>query len=110
MTTKYAEALIDSSERKIITSYSQFYASAVKLRDEGLAGARQRTMLHTLLPLILCVIGLLIFRSAWFGGLCLIIGGIALAAKLHQNAADEERSVENAARTLENALNEHQKI
>ena len=110
MTTKYAEALIDSSENKIITSYSQFYASAGKLRDEGLAGARQRTMLHTLLPLILCVIGLLIFRSEWFGGLCLIIGGIALAVKLHENAKRKEYTVENAARTLENALNEHQKI
>ena len=110
MTTKYAEALIDSSENKIITSYSQFYASAGKLRDEGLAGARQRTMLHTLLPLILCVIGLLIFSSAWFGGLCLIIGGIALAVKLHENAKRKEYTVENAARTLENALNEHQKI
>lgn len=110
MTTKYAEALIDSSERKIITSYSQFYASAEKLRDEGLAGARQRTMLHTLLPLILCVIGLLIFRSEWFGGLCLIIGGIALAVKLHENAKRKEYTVENAARNLENALNEHQKI
>ena len=53
MTTQEAKALIDSSENKIITSYSQFYASAGKLRDEGLAGARQRTMLHTLLPLIL---------------------------------------------------------
>ena len=110
MTTQEAKALIDSSERKIITSYSQFYASAVKLRDEGLAGARQRTMLHTLLPLILCVIGLPIFSSAWFGGLCLIIGGIALAVKLHENAKRKEYTVENAARTLENALNEHQKI
>lgn len=110
MTTQEAKALIDSSENKIITSYSQFYASAVKLRDEGLAGARQRTMLHTLLPLILCVIGLLIFRSEWFGGLCLIIGGIALAVKLHENAKRKEYTVENAARTLENALNEHQKI
>ncbi len=110
MTTQEAKALIDSSENKIITSYSQFYASAGKLRDEGLAGARQRTMLHTLLPLILCVIGLLIFRSEWFGGLCLIIGGIALAVKLHENAKRKEYTVENAARTLENALNEHQKI
>lgn len=110
MTTQEAKALIDSSENKIITSYSQFYASAGKLRDEGLAGARQRTMLHTLLPLILCVIGLLIFSSAWFGGLCLIIGGIALAVKLHENAKRKEYTVENAARTLENALNEHQKI
>ena len=110
MTTREAEALIDSSENKIITSYSQFYASAGKLRDEGLAGARQRTMLHTLLPLILCVIGLLIFRSEWFGGLCLIIGGIALAVKLHENAKRKEYTVENAARNLENALNEHQKI
>lgn len=110
MTTQEAKALIDSSENKIITSYSQFYASAGKLRDEGLAGARQRTMLHTLLPLILCVIGLLIFRSEWFGGLCLIIGGIALAVKLHENAKRKEYTVENAARNLENALNEHQKI
>ena len=110
MTTQEAKALIDSSENKIITSYSQFYASAGKLRDEGLAGARQRTMLHTLLPLILCVIGLLIFRSEWFGGLCLIIGGIALAVKLHENTKRKEYTVENAARTLENALNEHQKI
>lgn len=110
MTTQEAKALIDSSESKIITSYSQFYASAEKLRDEGLAGARQRTMLHTLLPLILCVIGLLIFRSEWFGGLCLIIGGIALAVKLHENAKRKEYTVENAARNLENALNEHQKI
>lgn len=110
MTTREAEALIDSSENKIITSYSQFYASAGKLRDEGLAGARQHTMLHTLLPLILCVIGLLIFSSEWFGGLCLIIGGIVLAVKLHDNAKHEEQNVERAARDLDAALKNHQKI
>lgn len=110
MTTQEAKALIDSSENKIITSYSQFYASAEKLRDEGLASARQRTMLHTLLPLILCVIGLLIFSSAWFWGLCLIIGGIVLAAKLYDNAKREEHNVESAARDLDAILKNHQKI
>ena len=42
MTTQEAKALIDSSENKIITSYSQFYASAEKLRDEGLAEPHRR--------------------------------------------------------------------
>ena len=51
-----------------------------------------------------------IITSAWFGGLCLIIGGIVLAAKLYDNAKREEHNVESAARDLDAILKNHQKI
>ena len=70
MTSNEARQKIDACERQIVGAYSGLKDSARQVGSSAASSASSATLMKTLLPLILCLIGLFCF-SVWYSGGCL---------------------------------------
>ena len=106
MTEQEIMQQIDASERQIYLSYNSLRSAAREVgtkgvqaaqsaRDSAVSQASSSKAAKTLLPLLISLVGLFLFGSAWFLALLMVIGGIVLAYNLYQKADSEKRSVES---------------
>ena len=96
---------INSCEQEITANYENLKNSARNVGEAGaqaakaaqssaVSAAKSDKNTKTFSPLLLAVLGLLLFSSSWFLGLLLIIGGGALSYNLNQKAASNLKKVE----------------
>lgn len=104
MTSNEARQKVDECERQIVSAYSGLKGSARAVGFSAVSAASNKTTMSTLLPLILCIIGLLCFGGPWFFGIVLIGLGIFIAYKLHASAKRVQNSVENCQKNLNSII------
>ena len=110
MTANEARQQIEACENQINNSYSCLKDNARDLGSSAAQAASSATITKTLLPLILCVIGLICFAGPWFLGILLILGGIFLSYALHGPAKRVQTHVENQQRNLNATIDQNDKI
>lgn len=110
MTSTEARQKIDASERQIVSAYSSLKDSARVVSSSAVSSSSSKTTKNTLLPLILCIIGLFCFTGPWFLGVLLIGAGIFIAYKLHDSAKSIQNSIENGRNTLNSTIDNHSNI
>lgn len=110
MTTNEARSQIDACERQITSAYSGLKDNARLVGSSAAQAASSATLTKTLLPLILCLVGLFCFAGPWFLGILLIAGGIFLSYKLHGPAKSVQNQVVNQQRNLNSTIDNNAKI
>lgn len=88
---------------------SRGYQSAQSARQSAVSSASDTKTTKTLLPLIISLVGIFLFGSAWFLALLMVIGGIVLAYNLNQKADKELRSVQYEYDPMVNTAENQQK-
>ena len=110
MTAQQAQAEINKCEWDITRAHSSLCNAA---RSVGLSAkecADESKTKKTLYPLIISVMGILFFSSAWFLGIVLIIAGIVIAYNMNQQASSVVNKVESAQRQLNSTIDNNSKI
>lgn len=101
MTSREARQRIDECELQVVHAYAGLKDQARNMGNVASQAASRATTLKTLLPLILCVLGLICIFRAWFLGLLMIAGGIFISYKLHGPA----KEVQNRVNSMRQELN-----
>ena len=132
MTEQEIKQRINDSERQIQGAYQNLRNVARILGENALqaaynakssnvsqlSGKKARSIL---LPLLISVVGLFLFKRAWFLALLMVIGGIALAVYLYKQANEEQSRIrseynnlvinaENQQKTLNAVIDNNTKI
>ena len=110
MTTNEARAQLDACERQITSAHSVLKDNARLVGSSAAQAASSATLMKTLLPLILCLIGLFCFAGPWFLGVLLIAGGIFLSYMLHGPAKTAQNQVVNQQKNLNSTIDYKAKI
>jgi len=110
MTVQQAQAEINKCEQEITRAHSSLCSAARTVGSRAKECADGRKTKKTLLPLIISVIGIFFFGSAWFLGLVMIIAGIVIAYNMNQSAGSVVSKVEAAQKTLNSTIDNNSKI
>lgn len=122
MTEQEIRQRINDSEHEILGAYHNLRSAARIVGEKGLEAAKSekssavsqlsgKKARNTLLPLIISVIGLFLFKSAWFLALLMVIGGIALAVYLYKRVDEEQYRIRRAYNAIvENAENQYKTL
>ena len=110
MTSNEARQKIDACERQIVGAYSGLKDSARQVGSSAASSASSATLMKTLLPLILCLIGLFCFAGPWFLGIVFIAAGIFISVKLHEPAKSVQNNIENMHKNLNSTIDNNANI
>lgn len=110
MTSNEARQKIDACERQIVGAYSGLKDSARQVGSSAATSASSATLMKTLLPLILCLIGLFCFAGPWFLGIVFIAAGIFISVKLHEPAKSVQNNIENMQKNLNSTIDNNANI
>ena len=110
MTTNEARQKIDACERQIVSAYGGLKDSARNVGASAASSASSATLAKTLLPLILCLIGLFCFAGPWYLGIAFIVIGIIISYNLHGPAKTAQRSIENSQKNLNSTIDNNANI
>lgn len=110
MTVQQAQAEINTCEQEITRAHSSLCSAARTVGSSAKECADGSKTKKTLLPLLISIIGIFLFSSAWFLGVILIIAGIVIAYNMNQSAGSVVSKVESAQETLNNTINSNSKI
>ena len=110
MTSQEAKQQVDACERKVVSAYGNMRSAARTVGTSAASAASSKTTMSTLLPLIISVIGLLIFGSHPFWAIVMIIVGIWIAYSSHSSAKSIQNTVEGQQETLNSTLDNNSKI
>ena len=110
MTSNEARQKIDACERQIVGAYSGLKDSARQVGSSAASSASSATLMKTLLPLILCLIGLFCFSCPWFLGIVFIAAGIFISVKLHGPAKSVQNNIENMQKNLNSTIDNNANI
>ena len=110
MTSNEARQKIDACERQIVGAYSGLKDSARQVGSSAASSASSATFMKTLLPLILCLIGLFCFAGPWFLGIVFIAAGIFISVKLHAPAKSVQNNIENMQKNLNSTIDNNANI
>lgn len=110
MTSNEARQKIDACERQIVGAYSGLKDSARQVGSSAASSASSATLMKTLLPLILCLIGLFYFLGPWFLGIVFIAAGIFISVKLHGPAKSVQNNIENMQKNLNSTIDNNANI
>lgn len=101
MTVQQAQAEINKCEQEITRAHFSLCSAARTVGSSAKECADGSKTKKTLFPLLISLLGIFFFGSAWFLGVILIIAGIVIAYNMNQSAG----SVVNKVVTAQNALN-----
>lgn len=110
MTVQQAQAEINKCEQEITRAHSSLCSAARTVGSSAKECADGSKTKKTLLPLIISLIGIFCFGSAWFLGVVLIIVGIVIAYNMNQSAGSVVSKVEAAQETLNSTIDNNSKI
>lgn len=110
MTVQQAQAEINKCEQEITRAHSSLCSAARTVGSSAKECADGNKTKKTLLPLIISLIGIFCFGSAWFLGVVLIIVGIVIAYNMNQSAGSVVSKVESAQKTLNSTIDNNSKI
>lgn len=110
MTSNEARQKIDACERQIVGAYSGLKDSARQVGSSAASSASSATLMKTLLPLILCLIGVICFTGSWFLGIVFIAAGIFISVKLHGPAKSVQNNIENMQKNLNSTIDNNANI
>lgn len=110
MTSQEARQQVDACERKVVSTYDSMRSAARTVGTSAASAAASKTTKSTLLPLIISVIGLLLFGSHPFWAIVMIIAGVWIAYSCHSSAKSIQNTVEGQQKILNSTLENHSKI
>lgn len=110
MTVQQAQDEINKCEREITRAHSSLCSAARTVGSSAKECADGSKIKKTLLPLLISIAGIFLFRSAWFLGVILIIAGIVIAYNMNQRAGSVVSKVESAQKTLNSTIDSNSKI
>lgn len=110
MTSNEAKQKIDACEHQIVSAHSGLKDNARAVGSGAVSSSSSKTTTSTLLPLILCIIGLFCFGGPWFLGVLLIIGGIVIAYNTHNSAKSVQNKIENGQKNLNSTIDSNSNI
>ncbi len=110
MTAQQAQAEINKCEQDITRAHSSLCSAARSVGASAKECADGSKTKKTLLPLIISVVGIFFFSSAWFLALCMIVGGIVIAYNMNQKAGSVVNKVESAQKQLNSTIDNNSKI
>lgn len=110
MTSNEARQKIDACERQIVGAYSGLKDSARQVGSSAASSASSATLMKTLLPLILWLIGLFCFSGPWFLRIVFIAAGIFISVKLHGHAKSVQNNIENIQKNLNSTIDNNANI
>lgn len=110
MTVQQAQAEINKCEQEITRTHSSLCSAARRIGSSAKECADDSKTKKTLFPLIISLIGIFCFGSAWFLGVVLIIVGIVIAYNMNQSAGSVVSKVEAAQKTLNSTIDNNSKI
>lgn len=110
MTSNEARQKIDACERQIVGAYSGLKYSARQVGARAASSASSATLKKTLLPLILCLIGLFCFAGPWFLGIVFIAAGIFISVKLNRPAKRAQNNIKNMQKNLNSTIDNNANI
>ena len=104
MTINEAKQKINACEQRVNASYDKLRANARSVGSEAVKAASSATLIKTLVPLIISVIGLFFFRASAFVAVLLIVLGIVLSYLLHKSAKDKQNRIEERKKILDSTI------
>lgn len=110
MTTNQARLSINACEQQILDAHGELKNHA---RNVGLCAASSafNTLLKkTLLPLLLCLVGLFCFAGPWLLGIGLIIIGIFISYNLYGPAKNAQKLIKDEQNKLNSAIDRNSSI
>lgn len=116
MTLQEARQQVNACERQITNTYSNLWGAAKSMGSSASQAASSKTIVSTLLPLIISLFGSILciaYHSRWVViliGVVLIILGIVIAYNTHQSAASVQKNVEQQVKYLNNTLDSNSRI
>lgn len=110
MTVLQAQAEINKCEQEITHAHSTLCSAARTVGSSAKECADGSKTRKTLFPLLISLVGIFLFGSAWFLGLVLIIVGIVIAYNMNQSAGSVVSKVEAAQKTLNSTIDNNSKI
>ena len=110
MTVQQAQTEINKCEQEITCAHSSLCSAARTVGSSAKECADGSKTKKTLFPLLISIIGIFFFSSAWFLGVVLIIVGIVIAYNMNQSAGSVVRNVESAQKTLNSTIDSNSKI
>lgn len=110
MTVQQAQAEITKCEQEITRAHSSLCSAARTVGTSAKECADGSKTKKTLLPLLISVIGIFFFSSAWFLGVVLIVVGIFIAYSMNQSASSVVSKVATAQNTLNSTIENNSKI
>lgn len=110
MTVQQAQAEITKCEQEITRAHSSLCSAARTVGTSAKECADGSKTKKTLLPLLISVIGIFFFSSAWFLGVVLIVVGIFIAYSMNQSAGSVVSKVATAQNTLNSTIENNSKI
>lgn len=110
MTIQQAQAEINKCEQEITRAHSSLCSAAKTVGSSAKQCADGSKTKKTLLPLLISLIGIFCFGSAWFLGVILIIVGIFIAYTNNLGAGIVVRKVEAAQKTLNSTIDNNSRI
>ena len=110
MTVQQAQAEINKCEQDITRAHSSLCSAARTVGSSAKECADGSKTKKTLFPLLISLIVIFFFGSAWFLGLVLIIVGIVIAYNMNQSAGSVVSKVEAAQKTLNSTIDNNSKI
>lgn len=110
MTVQQAQTEINDCEKKITHAHYSLCSAARAVGASAKECADGSKTKKTLLPLLISIIGILLFSSAWFLGVVLIIVGIVIAYNMNQSAGSVVSNVESAQDTLNRTIDSNSDI
>lgn len=110
MTSQEAKQQVDACERKVVSAYDNMRSAARTVGTSAVSAAKSKTIMSTLLPLIISIFGLLLFGSHPFWAIVLIVAGILIAYFCHSSAKPIQNTVEGQQKTLNSTLDNNSKI
>lgn len=110
MTSQEARKEIDDCESQIEGTYNSLRHAARNMGSSVTEAIKQSTLIRTLWPLVISLVGLILTASHPFWGWVLIIGGILAAGASHSEAAMIQRDVENLVKQLNDTIDQNMDI
>lgn len=111
MTSQEARQQVEACERQITDAYSNLRDAVRSVGSSTTQAASSKATTNTLLPLIISVLGIILFFSShpvW--GVLLIIAGIVIAYNIDQAEASALNMVKNRQKNLNSILDDNSKI
>lgn len=110
MTVQQAQDEINKCEWEITRAHSSLCSAARAVGSSAKECADGSKTKKTLLPLLISIMGIFLFSSAWFSGVILIIAGIVIAYNMNQRAGSIVSKVESAQKTLNSTIDSNSEI
>lgn len=110
MTSHEAKQQVDACEREVVSAYDNMRSAVRTVGTSAVSAAASKTTMCTLLPLIISVIGVLLFGAHPLWAIVLIVAGIWIAYSSHSSAKSIQDKVEGQQKTLNSTLDNNSKI